>query len=353
MSSGTVILALTLAAAVAGCKSSDSEKNRNESAPVAARAPAPPEAPLPPPPATEAADIPVFINGAYLSLECAPRSVDFDSGLYVIGCDLIDKDLGKVSPARVAAEYGWSTTGAESLAVEVEVAATLDPAQPTVTFRFGKGQPALVSEIVDVKLHFDYVDPTTSSQRSISRRITEILRGLEDQKYFRVVVRSIRGHDATKPVRTMQKIEFKVDGAWEALTYATTADAPAAATSGIWMPGNAQAADLDMFDNIFGIITPPLLPVAFPRFAATPPHDAVGEPLHLEYYATKPISITGIRYDGGIPLGDANVVTGFPDAIHLEVSSDAKTWRLVPGSKVDLDANAGDGVAAFFWNGYE
>ena len=65
----------------------------------------------------------------------------------------------------------------------------------------------------------------------------------------------------------------------------------------------------------------------------------------------KPVSITGIRYNGGQRMINKNLPTGFPDKLHFEVSSDLQTWEVVPGSLIDVEADDGSEILEYYWNG--
>jgi hypothetical protein len=295
--------------------------------------------------ADEGTDEPAYVNASYLSLSCKSQAVDLDAGRFALGCDLLTNGGVKAQPEDVAASYQWTYTAPSGVAAEI-VEGT-DPNGPTVVFTFGGQTATKLSEVVGVELTFAYVDKTTHADEKVSQRAKDILAGLAEQSRFRIVFDSIRAHDPARPVQAIDLVEFKVDGKWEPVTLAGGNGA------GYWTVVDATADDYTLLSNLFGQTSPALLPDAFPRYAPTAPNDAVGQPLILQYSFGKPVSITGIRYNGGATLANQNVVTGFPDALHFETSGDGVTWRVVPGSRINSDTEKDGDILQYFWNGFE
>lgn len=295
----------------------------------------------------DGSDEPEWVNGAYLTMACGSISSDQDKGRYVIGCQLNDGSGKRIDPTLVAKSYAWKTAKAPD-GIDVSIEETRGATDHDVRYTFGSKTYVAPSALVATDLSFAWREPDGDDERSISVRVESILTGLANLRSFRLVLDSIRVHDAALPVQTLSKLEFKVDGRWLELTYAPS--------TGIVSLGGRQASsngtidDILMFPNIFGMLSPLRDVDTFPRYSPTAPHDPVTEPLYLEFSFAQPKSITGFRYNGGEALTNRNMATGFPDVIHFE-NRKGGIWTVIKGSEINVDLDGDEQILQYFWSG--
>jgi hypothetical protein len=294
-------------------------------------------------------DEPAWVNAMYLTLSCKPKDQNQDTGMYTVTCQLLTKEGKALFPEAFAESYQW---GIEGLEVETNKIMTESSGGTEYFATLKVGNEAFITPeaLASLKVTFNYVDKSTNKATVLDSRLNTIFKGLENQKYFRLVISSIRDHDPGSALQQIDKMEVKINGAWLELTVNQTSKN--IEVNGTPCVSNGTEADLLLFLNITAEI-PYMRASDFVRFNTGAPAFNATEPLTLAFGGGKAFSLTGFRYNSGQPLTNTNVPAGFPDVFRFETSPDQQTWTTVPGSSINIDSISDADVLQYVWTGSE
>lgn len=299
----------------------------------------------------ESSDEPVYVNASSLTLDCKSISADQNQGSYVFGCNVIDAQAHRVRLGAFTTEYQW-TVGKNPTNLVYDVVESTVATEPMVTYTFGRNGYAATAAMSELSLALTFTDIQTKTSKILSKRVAAFLNGIANQKGYRYVIDSIQAHDPNQPITFLSKFEVKIDGQWYELVFDPITNQCTAA--GLFAATNSTGlSDMGIFRNIFGHESPVLTTDAFPRYSPSAPFDAIMEPLYIEFRFPIPMSLTGFRFNGGVPVASRNFPSGYPDAAHFEVLGADDKWTLVPASVFKVDGETDDEISGFFWKGFD
>ncbi len=295
-------------------------------------------------------DVPADVNSLFLSLDCKALAGEASLGRYELMCRVTDK-LGKfLIPNDFASSYSWHVDGTQSLDSNISITETVDDIGYGVKIIIGKDQSVKAAVLTELNIKLDYVEKTSKKSGFVSRRLDSIYASLANQKYIRFAVLSIKDHVLTEPIQFLNKISIKIDGEWLDLTINGTTGA--LSLGPLPVSSNGTLADVAIFLNIFGKNNPVLSAALLSRFAGTAEFNAA-EPLYLNFGDGNPISMTGLRYNDGLPIPSRNLAAGFPDEFQFETSTDNISWTPVKESRIKIDDVTDDDNFDFVFTGSE
>jgi hypothetical protein len=193
------------------------------------------------------------------------------------------------------------------------------------------------------------VQKKTSRSITVSKRLLDLAKQLRDRQFFRLVMNSVAVQDEALNVDRLNKIEFRIDNEWYELYDL--------GENGFGYPQsvvstNAEPQDFMMLGAMTGKTEMP--PISDnPRFNPEKQFDAVSSPLWIQFDYPKPVTLTGVRYNGGEKLSKRRLPTGFPDWFWFEVSLKGDTWEKIPESEIKIDQEKDTDVLHFIFGGTE
>jgi hypothetical protein len=295
-------------------------------------------------------DVPADVNALFLSLDCAALPGEANLGRYELMCRVVDK-LGKVLlPNDFASSYSWQVDGSQMLDSNVSITESQDETGYGVKITIGKDQYVKAAVLTELNIKLDYVEKSSNKPGTVSRRLDSIYAGLANQKYVRFAIFSIKDHVNTEPVQFLDKISIKIDGEWLDLTINTTTGA--LELGNFPVSSNGTLADAAIFLNVLGKNNPVRPAALLTRFANDAEFNAL-QPLYLNFGDGKPTSITGLRYNGGLPIPSRNLAAGFPDEFQFETSADNVNWTPLKESRIKIGATEDNDNFDFVFNGSE
>jgi len=299
---------------------------------------------------SEGSDEPAYINGASLTLGCESDEQNQDQGIYTFSCHILTQEGKKISPTKFAANYSWSVKGVADIGNNIEVTESVNNENNySAKIRVGKSSYVTPDQLRRMTVSFGFKDKKSNETVELQTRLDSIFGRVSSQKYFRLVIKSIKDHDPATTVEFVNKIEVKLNGSWKELSID-------AATGFLKIDGglvesNGYLDDSVLFANIIGQLDPPRRASDFERFNNFAPKFIADEPLILTFGTGIPQSVTGLRYNGGLPLVGKNIAAGFPDVFFMEASTDKTNWSLIPGSSFDIDKVEDAAILQYLWTG--
>jgi len=295
-------------------------------------------------------DVPADVTALFLSLDCKSIAASENQGRYELLCRVADK-LGKfLIPTDFASSHNWQVAGSGLLASNVSIIEIEDDQGYGAKITIGKDQYVKTSVLSELNVKLDYVDKVNNKPGSISKRLDTIYAGLVNQKYMRFAIFSVKDHLTTEPIQFLDKISLRVDGQWLDLTVNETTGE--LSLGSIAVGSNGTLTDAALFMNILGKNNPVLPATFMSRFNGNPEFDA-SEPLYLNFGNGKPISITGLRYNDGMPITNSNIAAGFPDDFQFETSPDNVNWTPIKDSRIKVDSINDQDIFEYVLNGSE
>ena len=304
---------------------------------------------------SENVDFPVNVSGAFLSCEFIDQSPNSQSETF--GCNVL-YDGQQVNPAEIASEWNWTVETAFEYSDDVQVEiidyrAEAD-AQHQVHFSFSTDGEIVNNDILNSVVNFNYTSLESGEALSIRERLMDVLAQLENKQYLRLSLESVMVQQEGE-FKRIDLIELLVDGKWYTVWGRGILSIPPTITIGqgedligravIPLDPSLQADATLLANAISDWGNGENQSLAGTRFSELAPHDA-DTPFVLDFRFSQPVSIEGIRFDGGNPNSAINA-TGAPDKLHLEVSDDGQNWEFVSGS--DISAKDVVSIVNMIW----
>ena len=285
----------------------------------------------------EVAQAPNNITGAYLTCAYAETEVSFTTDK--VGCRVANEDAGqdKITPTAVET-WTWTADPPEGVKAEVVPVPDEEDSEWSVIINYSDDEAlnpiALKDSTVSVVIETNAGDTT-----EIKDTIEAALKGLEQKRYVRVLWDSIHmpKKEAANPL-TFKNMEILVDGQWHKVNYGIMTQLAREITVGPYkgkILGSENDFNLQKYSAGYSRFNKRYTA----SFSAEAPFDHIGETQPgIMFDFGKPVSASGMRFEGGKPIGDRELAKGLADFIHLEVSDDGVNWTLVPGSELSFDA---------------
>jgi hypothetical protein len=287
-------------------------------------------------------DPPIEVDGTNLVLDC--RVVTPGISEKEVGCNVQQNNQNLDLPTQ-AASYEWTFSEIAPEKVKVTERVTVGAQQFMAIYKI----KASDDDSTKITLIFKMVDKKTSKAMMVSKRLLDLAKQLSDRQFFRLVMNSVAVQDESLNVDGLSKIEFKIDDEWFEL-YDLGENGFGYPESAITT--NAEPQDFLMLGAMTGKLEMPPLSDN-PRFDRNKPYDVVTEPLYIQFDYPKPVSLRGVRYNGGEKLSKRRLPTGFPDWFWFEVSLDGDTWEKIPETEIKLDQEKDTDLLHFIFGGTE
>ena len=293
---------------------------------------------------SESVDFPVNVSGAFLSCEYIDQTPNSQSETF--GCNVL-YDGQQVNPSEIASDWNWNIETAFEYSddVQVEIIDLRDEEDSLhqVHFSFSSNGEIVNHDILNSVVNFNYTSLESGEPLTIRERLRDVLAQLENKQYLRLSIESVMVQQEGTYKR-IDLIELLVDGKWYTVWGRGILSIPPTVTIGqgadligravIPLDPSLQADATLLANSISDWGNEDNQSLVGTRFSEIAPHDA-DAPFLLDFRFNQPVSIEGIRFDGG-NLNSAINATGAPDKLHLEVSDDGQVWDYVSGS--DLSA---------------
>jgi len=295
-------------------------------------------------------DVPADVTALFMTLDCKSLGAEENLGQYELSCRVADNSGKFIEPAQFAESYKWQVVGDGLSESNVLISESKDDLGYNVNISIGKNNYVKASVLSALNIKIDYVEKISKKAGSLSKQLSTIYAGLSNQKYMRFTIFSIKDHLNTEPIQFLEKISVKVDGQWLDLTMNETTGELRLGT--MVVRSNGTITDAAIFMNILGKNNPVLPAALLTRFSGNENFDA-SEPLHLSFGNGHPTSVTGLRYNDGLPIASRNIAAGFPDDFQFETSPDNIDWQPVKDSRIKIDTINSQDNLDFVWNGSE